>query len=163
MVKTSKLLGFFLFFLSICYILPAAAAKPEKRSEISQYGITWTFEKPVTCGQFITGDWWVVGPVKIIKINPLPGPAPSDAKVNIKNDQWGNTSLSNNNQMRNGSMIILRAGDEQGYDSRSEGYVAGAGIKLPLDLEPNRSLVSTISHTSLPVDNFCAKIMWEAR
>jgi len=33
-------------------------------------------------------------------------------------------------------------------------------IKLPLELNPNLSLVSTISNTTLPVDNFCAKMMW---
>ena len=43
------------FFISI---LSSAAVKVENRKEISQYGITWTFDKPVKSGQFITGDWW---------------------------------------------------------------------------------------------------------
>jgi hypothetical protein len=146
----------FLLILSLLVISfnHLIAAKPEKRKEISQYGITWTFDKSVLCGQFITGDWWVLGPVRIVKITPEPGPAPTDANVNIKKDQWGDTSLSNDNRMRNGSMIILKAGEEQGYDSRSVGYVASTSIQLPLELQVNRSLISTISNTSLPVDNF---------
>ncbi|HOI55253.1 MAG TPA: hypothetical protein PLP01_08395, partial [Phycisphaerae bacterium] len=44
---------------------PAAAGDPDgqKMTEISQYGITWTLDKPALAGQFVNGDWWVVGPV----------------------------------------------------------------------------------------------------
>jgi len=127
---------------------------------VSQYGITWTFEKSALTGQFITGDWWVIGPVKIIRITPAPGPVSPEDTVQIRKDQWGDTSLKNDNRMRNGSMIILRAGNKQGYDSRSQGYDAASGIDLPLELKPGISLVSTISNDTLPVDNFCAKLMW---
>ena len=27
------------------------------KASVSQYGITWTFEKPARVGQFINGDW----------------------------------------------------------------------------------------------------------
>lgn len=160
MKKSVVILGSICFLFLLINSSSAADVKPEERREVSQYGITWTFDKPVKTGQFITGDWWVIGPVTVVKITPAPGTAPSDANVTIKNDQWGNTSLSNDNRMRNGSMIILKAGDDQGYDSRSAGYVPERSIKLPLKLDPYRSLISTISHTSLPVDNFCAKLMW---
>ena len=33
--------------------------------QVTQYGITWTFDRPVQAGQFVTGDWWVVGPVTV--------------------------------------------------------------------------------------------------
>jgi hypothetical protein len=39
-------------------------------TSVSQYGITWTFSQDRTVGQFANGDWWVVGPVTIISINP---------------------------------------------------------------------------------------------
>jgi hypothetical protein len=44
---------------------------PLKQS-ISQYGITWTFQKPARVGQFVNGDWYVVGPVTIEAIDPKP-------------------------------------------------------------------------------------------
>lgn len=149
-----------IFSLNGSYCSTDTAVKIRKRAEISQYGITWTFEKPAVTGQFITGDWWVIGPVKITKITPAPGPTTPDDTVTIRKDNWGDTSLGNDPRMRNGSMIILAAGDKQGYDSRSLGYDPSASVILPLNLEPGRSLVSTISNKVLPVDNFCAKIMW---
>ncbi|MCE9612854.1 MAG: hypothetical protein K8T26_01170 [Lentisphaerae bacterium] len=39
-------------------------------TEISQYGITWTLSEDRPVGQFANGDWWVVGPVTIIRIDP---------------------------------------------------------------------------------------------
>jgi hypothetical protein len=29
---------------------------------LTQDGITWTFDKPVQYGKFVTGDYWVLGP-----------------------------------------------------------------------------------------------------
>jgi hypothetical protein len=99
---------------SLCCLIFSAAllaetAKPEYRQEISQYGITWTFDKPVQCGQFITGDWWVIGPVKIIRITPEPGPVRTDSSKLVKN-RWGDTSLKTDTRMRNGSMVVYTAG-----------------------------------------------------
>ena len=42
------------------------------KESVSQYGITWTFDKPARVGQFINGDWYVVGPVTIKAITPKP-------------------------------------------------------------------------------------------
>lgn len=50
---------------------PKLEALPLKDS-VSQSGITWTFDKPVRVGQFIGGDWYVVGEVTVIKIDPKP-------------------------------------------------------------------------------------------
>ena len=135
-----------------------AAREVKKRKEVSQYGITWTFEKPAVTGQFITGDWWVVGPVKIVKITPAPGPVKND-DTNIQINHWGDTSMKNDTSMRNGSMIVLKVGKTQGYDSRNQSYKKDDSVVLPLDLIPNRSLLSSISNTSLPVDNFCKEVM----
>jgi hypothetical protein len=62
--------------------------------------------------------------------------------------------------MLNGSMVVLQCGPGQGYDSRSAGYDPALSVRLPFELAASRSLVSTISNTSLPVQNFCHKIMW---
>lgn len=34
------------------------------------YGITWTFDAVYPYGQFVNGDYWVVGPAIIVGINP---------------------------------------------------------------------------------------------
>jgi len=133
-----------------------------ERQQLSQYGVTWQFDRPVKSGQFVTGDWWVVGPVTVVSITPAAGPAPQDDKAEIKLDRWGNTSMRDDNRMRNGSMVILECGPGHGYDSRSAGYSPELVIKAPYTLEVNRSLISTISNKALRVPNFCRKIMWES-
>ena len=138
----------------------AAEAKVEDRREVSQYGITWTFDKPVKSGQFITGDWWVIGPVKIKKIDPVPGRLSSVRMDAIKTGVWGDTSLTNNSSMRNGFSVLNKCSYNQGFDSRSQSYLASLSQKVPYNLEPNQSLISTISNETLPVDNFCKNIMW---
>ena len=42
------------------------------KDSVSQYGITWTFDKPARVGQFVNGDWYVVGPVTVKAIDPKP-------------------------------------------------------------------------------------------
>src|SRR3954467_1621740 len=51
--------------------LPRLEDLPQK-SAVSQYGITWRFETPARVGHYISGDCYVVGPVKIIAIDPKP-------------------------------------------------------------------------------------------
>ena len=60
-------------------------------SEISQYGITWRFDRDYPVGQFITGDWWVVGPVVVREVTPAPGLAPADETINIRRNRWGDS------------------------------------------------------------------------
>ena len=155
-VITSALMILILFFTGA----DDKINNPVYRQEISQYGITWTFDKPARCGQFITGDWWVIGPVRIIKIYPEPGPVVAD-DTKPELNRWGDTSMKTDTLMRNGSMIVYKAGYTQGYDSRNASYRDKDNIKIPFVLEPNLSLVSTISNETLPVDNFCKNIMWD--
>jgi len=96
------------------------AAAGTMKSSVSQYGITWTFDKPYPCGQFVTGDWWVVGPAVVASVQPAP------------------------TATRNGSM--LDPVGKQAYDSRAGEYDGAKGVKLPLTLTPTHSLVSSISH-----------------
>lgn len=155
----NKSIGFLIlvFFTSMVF---AQTVPVELRKEISQYGITWEFEKPAQTGQFITGDWWVVGPVTIVKITPEPGPVSAD-ETKIQLNHWNDTSLKTDTTMRNGSAIVLKAGYKQSYDSRGGDFDLNGCINLPLKLELHRSLISSISNSTLPVDNFCKKIIPE--
>ena len=90
-------------------------------AEVSQYGITWTFAQPARVGRYVTGDWWVVGPVTVARLSPAPSPG------------------------RNGSAVNPPAGKQQGYDDRIAGYDPALGAVFPLALQPGHSLVSTAS------------------
>lgn len=98
-----------------------AGATAEKVRSIEQYGITWQFSEPVRVGRYVTGDWWVVGPVTVQTIGPAAVPG------------------------RHGSVVNPPAGKRQGYDDRIAGYDASLRAALPLVLEPGQSLVSTAS------------------
>lgn len=150
----------FLILIFIPLAVFSQSVPVQFRKGISQYGITWEFEKPAQTGQFVTGDWWVVGPVNIVKITPEPGPVTVD-NTNISKNHWNDTSLKTDTTMRNGSAIVLKAGHTQSYDSRGGDFDLSDCVKLPLNLEPNLSLISSISNTTIPVDNFCKNILWE--
>jgi len=92
-----------------------------EHGQISQYGITWTLDKPAVAGRFVNGDWWVVGPVTVKSISPAPAPG------------------------RNGSVVNPKAGDAQGYDDRIPDYDAKLAATFLLELKPGQSLVSTAS------------------
>ncbi|HEY3322871.1 MAG TPA: hypothetical protein VGP72_20625 [Planctomycetota bacterium] len=115
------------------------SAEPGELQKITQYGITWRFDKPYSTGRFVTGDYWVVGPVKIIGITTdlhAPGFSPEPGQ--------------------DGSMANPGTTDKQGYDNRIKGSYApalNAGLidgkpvspESPLVLAPDSSLVSMVS------------------
>ena len=100
-------------------------------SSVSQYGITWTFSSDRPVGQFVNGDWWVVGPVTITSITPAPVVT---------------------NFSANGSMINPVPGQPQGlyYDSgtNSPAYAVekNVALHLPFTIQPENSLYSTINN-----------------
>ncbi len=161
-MKRANQLLFSIFIIGILGFQSIAGetVKVEKRKQVSQYGITWTFSEPALSGQFITGDWWVAGPVTVVKISPESGPVNLEEKDSIRLGNWGDTSLDNNTGMRNGSMIVTRCGGRHGYDSRSSTYDPELSVAFPRELQPNQSLISTISNPKLNVDNFCKNILW---
>ena len=99
-------------------------AETSMKSSITQYGISWTFDQEYPCGQFVTGDWWVVGPVTITSISPGASGG------------------------RDGSMINPLPGDDQAYDDRNGGYTSELVITAPVSLNLGESLVSTVSLSS---------------
>jgi len=133
----------------------------DQRTRISQHGITWTFDRPYPCGRFITGDWWVVGPVRVVSVSPEPGPVdedPMQATANV----WGDVVLEPDTRMRNGSMIVLEPGPAQPFDSRlTSTYDPDRGVDFPLTLPAGQSLVSTSSYELPGGTNLAEPIMWD--
>ncbi len=101
----------------------SATGQPTATTErsLTQYGITWTFAQPASAGCFITGDWWVVGPVTVQSVSPAP------------------------TADRHGSVVNPSAGDKQGYDDRLTHFDTSLRAKFPLNLKPGDSLVTTAS------------------
>ena len=127
--------------LLACLVVPfglAHAAAPSSAEAISQYGITWQFDKKYPSGQFANGDRWVIGPVKVVGISTdlhAPGFAPKPGE--------------------DGSMVNPGTSSKQGYDSRLNSYDENLNAGLPsgkplssqnpLQLPVNSSLVSMVS------------------
>lgn len=122
----------------ICIIWTINPVCLKAATSLSQHGINWTFDRDYQTGTFVTGDYWVVGPIKIIGISTdmhTPGfqPGPDD----------------------DGSMVNPAADGCQGYDGSLSSYRAelnagrpgGRPItpENPLILETHSSLVSMTS------------------
>lgn len=103
------------------------------QSSVSQYGITWTFDQAYPVGQYINGDYFVVGPITLTDISPgwTSGP-------------WG---------FRNGTMINANTG-AQGLDAYQDptygsiGYDSALniedGVGLPVAVGSENSIISAI-------------------
>jgi len=113
--------------LAVLFVSAAAsAARPgeaaaARREAITQYGVTWAFAAPVQAGRFVTGDWWVVGPVTVKSVSPEP------------------------TADRHGSVVDPPAGNKQGYDARIAGFAPTLRAAFPLTFKPGESLVSAAS------------------
>ena len=110
---------------------------------IEQWGIRWTFDKNLSTdgvtgtyryGTFANGDYWIIGPVNIIEINP--------------------PSTEIDGRIKNGSMINPSpTNTSQGYDNTVPNNTYDADLNVafdvdagnPLTVMPGSSLVSTIS------------------
>ncbi|HEX2101120.1 MAG TPA: hypothetical protein VHF69_10675, partial [Candidatus Synoicihabitans sp.] len=60
----------FASWLLAAVLLLATTLTTQAATSVSQFGITWTFDRDYPTGQFANGDYWVVGPVKITSITP---------------------------------------------------------------------------------------------
>lgn len=123
-------------------LTPGLEELPLKES-VSQYGITWTFEKPARVGQFVNGDWYVVGPVTIQAIAPQPLYGSDIPKREL--DQM-DKERKVEQRVRNGFMLNPPAQMRVAYDSGVRNWFDPSLIqKLPVAMKPGDSLVSTIS------------------
>jgi hypothetical protein len=111
-------------------------ATVEKTTSISKDGITWNFSEAVPYGQFVNGDYYVVGPVTITKIDPAP----------TKSAPYENGSVKN----------LPTANSKSGFDSRlndgsDESWWFDASLRSypPISLKPGDALVSSISLSTI--------------
>lgn len=112
------------------------------KDSLSQYGITWTFGKPARAGQFVNGDWYVVGPVTVVTIDPAPryGKEVADEELDARE------KVAVEQRCRNGSMLNLPARQEVAWDSGILNYYHPEHrARLPIALKPGDSLASSIS------------------
>lgn len=142
----------------LCGLTLGSSTSAEQSTQVSQYGITWTFDQAHEVGQFVNGDTWVVGPVTITSVTPPPGP--SNAQTGPVKSIYGDVALTDDARMRNGSMVLASENSQQGYDSRLQNYDTNLSIHFPLDLKPRQSLISTISNTKFPVTVLHEALMW---
>ena len=110
----------------------AAGAVTNTVTSLTKDGITWTFSAPVVAGQFVTGDYFVLGPVTISAISPAPTSA----------DPYLNGSVAN----------LPTTNGKSGFDSRlndgsDESWWFDATLRLypPILLHPGDALVSSVS------------------
>lgn len=96
-----------------------------QQTSVSQYGITWTFDRPVPVWGFFTGDFYVIGPVTVIGTDPAPE--------------------GEGKEFRNGSMLNPPTTTAVGYDGRIRGFEQELAATFPLQLKPGDSLVTVIS------------------
>lgn len=124
--------GHLLVFLVPIVCLGLGAADVRAARSITQFGITWTFDRDPPSGQFANGDHWVVGPVNLIAITPRP--------------------IATTGGSLHGSMINPAVNGPQAYDSRIKNNrfdsTANVAARLPVRLEPGTSLLSSESFTT---------------
>ncbi len=152
-------------FLALAGVVPACAPEAvhvQRANQVSQYGITWRFDRDYPVGQFVNGDWWVVGPVNLVSVTPGPSPAPANELNDLGVNSWGDTGLQDNKERRNGSMVVMSLGPAQGYDSRGVTYDPSASISFPYTLPADRSLISSISEVTVPNTVLQADLMWDS-
>jgi len=108
-------------------------------SSVSQYGITWTFDKAYPVGQFVNGDHWVVGPVTITSITP--------AYSSGLNGWQVNPPLTENRVLGNGTCVNNDCGG-QSLDSAGSYWDASRLPTLPYTANGGQSIVKAISRTN---------------
>jgi hypothetical protein len=113
------------------------------KESVSQYGITWTFDKPARVGQLVNGDWYVVGPATVTAIDPKPLYGKEIPRREL--DQM-DKERREDQRVRNGFMLNPPALMKVAYDSGVRNWFDPALVrKLPVAIKPGDSLVSTIS------------------
>jgi hypothetical protein len=92
------------------------------QSSVSQWGITWTFDRAYEIGQFANGDYWVKGPVTITGMSPAFDGSHHGWEVNPVPQPM-----------------------TQGFDSRVGSYSASLVPALPYTAQAGQSIVKGLS------------------
>jgi hypothetical protein len=129
---------------------------------VSQYGITWTFDRKVPVGQFVNSDYYVVGPITITAIAPKP--LWGDEVGEIIEKSGVQEGKYKGKTARNGSVLNPRCDrkNAEGYvwcapfDSRIPHgrYDPEQFAHLPVRMKPGDSLVSTVSRRNDEITKF---------
>jgi hypothetical protein len=119
-------------------VAPGGGATARK---ITQFGVTWTFDGLYEVGQFANKDWWVVGPVTIVDIDP-----PS---TDLGGGRTLNGSMLNPSPFRDQTQAYDSTMYAQYKVSSNYNPLLNAALNVsaasPLVVKANNSLVSTIS------------------
>jgi hypothetical protein len=136
-----------LFVLFVYFAVPSFSA-----TSVTQFGITWTFDRNYPAGQFCNGDWWVAGPVNIVTISPA---STVQSGGHVINGSMINPETGNVNPNTGSGLHVF-----QGFDSRLYNYSVSYNPARPgnLDLSPSNplvvpvgsSLLSAISRQGIP-------------
>lgn len=141
----------FLTVRVICFVIMIVMISAQgvgfAATSVSQYGITWYFSEDRPVGQFVNGDWWVVGPITLININPKTGAG----------EEFPN----------NGSMINPVPGVTQGlcnpggynntpaYDSSKN-----ISLRLPVTVQAGNSVYSVMNNPDTWATGAAAEKTW---
>ncbi len=120
----------FIFIFFFFYSISIAGTT----NSISQYGVTWTFDKNYEYGTFANGDYWVLGPVRIVSITPV------------------------FTGVRAGWEVNPTAGGTQGFDINANLFDASLVPALPYVAKGGESLVKQVPNTN-PTTNSVTSTM----
>jgi hypothetical protein len=110
----------------------AGTSASDTVTSLTKDGITWTFGEPVVAGQFVTGDYFVVGPVTITAIDPSPTKASPYLNGSVVNLPTSNGKSPFDSRLNDGT-------DESWwFDASFRAYP-------PISLKPGDTLVSARS------------------
>ncbi|HXX14820.1 MAG TPA: Ig-like domain-containing protein [Candidatus Eremiobacteraceae bacterium] len=117
---------------SVAITAPGSNPSPGTATSITKDGVTWTFSAPVPVGQFVNGDYYVVGPVTITAISPEPTTSSPYMNGSVKNLPTANGKSGFDSRLNDGT-------DESWwFDATLRSYP-------PIALNPGDALVSSIS------------------
>jgi hypothetical protein len=105
---------------------PIDPGQVEYINQVTQYGITFKFDKTYPVGNFANGDFWVQGPVTITEITP---------EYTGEHHGW---------------QVNPVPGAAQGFDARVTSYDPKLVPNLPYTAEPGKSIVKAISLIPIP-------------
>jgi len=147
---------------------------PAASFQISQYNATLTLAaQPVAMGQYVSGDFWVVGPITIVGTEPAAAggrngfearTAVMRARVMCLVARFGVLPLSAPQVLvaRYGVLplsapqvlqVSPKSIFKQPYDSRAAGYDSALLPQLPLTVNPGDNVVKMVSLASWPGGN----------
>jgi len=111
-------------------LLLLLALRPSGAFRLTQYNATLVLAAPpAAMGQYVSGDYWVVGPITIVSTEPAAAGG------------------------RNGFELSPRSTLAQPYDSRAAGYDAALLPQLPLTVAAGDNVLKAVSLASWPGSN----------